>query len=98
MDTAGYLGTRTGARAALLCVLLAAGCVTRPPPAPAPVPWEQRLSTLRSIADFEPEGRIGASDGQEGFSAGVHWRQRENSATLDLSAPVGVGAAHIEQD
>src|SRR5579864_9276135 len=83
-------------RLALLSLLLA-GCVARPPFAPPPVPWEQRLSALQGISDFELEGRVGASDGQQGFSAGLHWRQRQDSATLDLTAPLGVGAAHIEQ-
>jgi len=78
-------------------LLMLTGCVARPPLAPAPVPWEQRLSALQSISDFELEGRVGASDGQQGFSAGLHWRQRQDSATLDLSAPLGVGAAHVEQ-
>jgi len=82
--------------AALLSALL--GCVTRPPPRPPVVPWEQRLPALQAIADFELEGRVGASDGQQGFSAGLHWRQRQDHATLDLTSPLGLSAAHIEQD
>jgi outer membrane lipoprotein LolB len=81
----------------LLGLLLCAGCATTPPRLPPTVPWEQRLPALQAIADFELEGRVGASDGQQGFSAGLHWRQRQDTATLDLTAPLGVGAAHIEQ-
>ena len=41
---------------------------------------------------------LAATSGNEGFSAGVRWRQDHDSATLDLSAPLGFGAAHIEQN
>lgn len=79
-------------------LLLCAGCATtRAPLPPAAQPWEQRLVALRAITDFELEGRVAASDGRQGFSAGLHWRQQAGNATIDLSAPMGFGAAHIEQ-
>jgi outer membrane lipoprotein LolB len=80
-----------------LSALLCAGCATLPHPAAAPASWEQRLPTLQRIADFELAGRVAFSDGKQGFSAGVRWQQRHDTATLDLTAPLGVGAAHIEQ-
>ncbi len=80
-----------------LSVLLCAGCATvRHPVAPA-TNWDQRLPALQGITAFEIEGRVAASDGKQGFSAGLRWQQRDDSATLDLTAPLGFGAAHIEQ-
>jgi outer membrane lipoprotein LolB len=84
--------------AAWLLLLLCAGCATTRPQAPAAAqPWEQRLPALQAISAFELEGRVAASDGKQGFSAGLRWRQRDGQATIDLSAPMGFGAAHIEQ-
>lgn len=76
-------------------LLLCAGCATVPRPSPPTLSWEQRLPALQAIGRFEISGRVAASDGREGFSAGLHWRQQADQATLDLSAPLGFGAAHI---
>jgi outer membrane lipoprotein LolB len=46
---------------------------------------------------FELDGRLAASDGSTGISAGLRWRQQAGTASIDLTAPLGVGAAHIEQ-
>jgi outer membrane lipoprotein LolB len=79
-------------------LLLLAGCSTLKPQAPAPQTWEQRLPALQAITQFQLDGRLAATSGNEGFSAGVRWRQDHDSATLDLSAPLGFGAAHVEQN
>ena len=81
-------------------LLLLAGCSTLKPResrAPAAQTWEQRLPALQAITQFQLDGRLAATSGNEGFSAGVRWRQDHDSATLDLSAPLGFGAAHVEQ-
>ncbi len=91
---------RGGARRLLAAgstiTLLLGGCATLPPPA-APIPWAQNLAQLRAISEFDLQGRLAAATGTEGFSAGLRWRQRDQAATIDLSAPLGFGAAHIEQ-
>src|SRR5476649_2707661 len=97
------IGGYSGIRAAVLLVLTAmgvlAGCVSKPPivTVPASASWEQRLPALQAIASFQIEGKIAASDGKQGFSAGLRWRQQGDAATIDLTAPLGFGAAHIEQ-
>lgn len=78
-------------------LLLLAGCSTLKPRAPAAQTWEQRLPALQAITQFQLDGRLAATSGNEGFSAGVRWRQEHDTATLDLSAPLGFGAAHVEQ-
>jgi outer membrane lipoprotein LolB len=80
-----------------LAVLLA-GCATLPKPAAIPPqPWAQRLAALQAISHFDLQGRLAASTGSEGFSAGLRWQQQDDRTTIDLSAPLGFGAAHIEQ-
>jgi outer membrane lipoprotein LolB len=76
-------------------LLLLAGCATLPPP--APTAWPERRSALQGLAGFSLRGRVAVAAGDSGFSAGLRWSQRGDTASVDLSAPLGVGAAHIEQ-
>ena len=82
---------------AFLCTLLLSGCATLPRPAAAPLPWTQRLAALQAIGQFDLQGRLAAANGSEGFSAGLRWHQKDDHAVIDLTAPLGFGAAHIEQ-
>jgi outer membrane lipoprotein LolB len=79
--------------------LLLSHCATTPRPAnlPPSIPWAERLTALQGIARFDLQGRIAASNDNQGFSAGLRWHQQADHATIDLSAPMGFGAAHIEQ-
>jgi outer membrane lipoprotein LolB len=92
-------GGRQGAAAlaAVLGTVLLCACATLPRPAATPVPWAQRLAALQAIGHFELRGRLAASTGTEAFSAGLRWQQQDDRASIDLSAPMGFGAAHIEQ-
>ena len=89
------------ARVALVALLmltgLLGGCATLPKPAAMPEPWPQRLAALQAISHFDLQGRLAASTASEGFSAGLRWQQQDDRATIDLSAPLGFGGAHIEQ-
>jgi outer membrane lipoprotein LolB len=87
--------SRRGGAVALAGLLSA--CATLPQPIAAPLPWAQRLPVLQAISRFELQGRLAASTGSEGFSAGLRWQQQDDRASIDLSAPLGFGAAHIEQ-
>jgi outer membrane lipoprotein LolB len=61
------------------------------------VPWGQRLRALQSIQQFDLSGRMSAINGTNAVTAGVRWQQRDSDAVIDLSGPLGLGAAHIEQ-
>jgi len=81
------IGGNCGIRGALLLGVTAswflAGCVSTAPHATL-VPtasWEQRLPALQAIASFQIDGKIAASDGKQGFSAGLRWRQLGDAAT-----------------
>jgi len=76
---------------------LLSACATLPQPTAVPLQWAQRLPALQAIGHFELQGRLAASTGSEGFSAGLRWQQQDDRASIDLSAPLGFGAAHIEQ-
>ena len=71
----------------------------RPPPssAPPPRPWAERAASLQALPRFILNGRLGASDGKQGFSAGIHWQESGADASIDLSGPLGFGAAHLQQ-
>jgi outer membrane lipoprotein LolB len=82
----------------LAIALLLSACATHPPrPLPQAMPWAQRLRVLQSIEQFDLSGRMSAINGTEAVTAGVRWRQRDSDAVIDLSGPLGLGAAHIEQ-
>jgi outer membrane lipoprotein LolB len=85
---------RTRAAVAFL-LLLMAGCATVPPPAPRS--WAQRRSALQGLDDFQLRGRVAVAAGAGGFNATLRWTQRGTGAQVDLAAPLGIGAAHIEQ-
>ena len=89
-------GSWSGGTAALACLLLCA-CATVPRTTAPPTPWAQRLAALQAINHFELSGRVAAATATEGFSAGLRWQQQDDRASIDLSAPLGLGAAHIEQ-
>jgi outer membrane lipoprotein LolB len=107
MTIGGYSGIRGAVLLGVTASWFLAGCISTATHAPksiapsatppASVPWEQRLPALQAIATFQIEGKIAATDGKQGFSAGLRWRQQGDAATIDLSAPLGFGAAHIEQ-
>jgi outer membrane lipoprotein LolB len=91
-----------GARGGLLILLtlLLAACAARPARVHEPTAqsWPERLRALEAIEHFELNGRLAASNGADAFSAGVHWRQQRDDAVIDLSGPLGLGAAHIVQN
>lgn len=78
-------------------LLLIAGCATLPPRVPAPLDWPQRRDALQRIEDFRLRGRVAVASGTSGFNATLRWAQRGAAARVDLAAPLGVGAARIDQ-
>ncbi len=97
-------GRFAGAGAALSLAALLCSCAAHPtqPPAPAQVPppllpWQARLLALQQIHQFALNGRVAANSDTNGVTAGVRWRESDSDATIDLTGPLGLGAAHIEQ-
>ena len=86
--------------AALACAavaLLLAGCATQPVKAPAGAPADAaRRATLQALAGYSLRGQLAASNGSEGFSAQLDWRQQGEAVHAVLRAPLGVGGAELD--
>jgi outer membrane lipoprotein LolB len=85
----------------LVAAIILPGCAAlrgiTPPAGPEVVPWSQRRSDLQALHHFDLQGRVAVTTGTDGFSAGLRWQQNDDQALIDLSAPLGFGAAHIQQ-
>jgi outer membrane lipoprotein LolB len=83
--------------AAIALLLLAGGCATVAPPAPAGG-WPERRAALQSLDDWALDGRIAVAAGEDGFSGGVDWVQAGERADIVLSGPMGGDAMTIRVD
>jgi len=86
--------------APLIAALLLAACATHPV-APSPpragLSWTQRRAQLIGVAErFTLNGRLAASHGTTGISAGIHWEEHGADARLSLSGPLGLGGARVQ--
>lgn len=81
---------RCARSAALLAVLLIAGCTTLQ--REAPLPTAAREFGLLGMESWSLRGRIAVRDSEgEGGQAGVSWQQRGPGSYLDLAGPFGAG-------
>ena len=75
----------------LLCLFLA-GCATTqqlPQSGPYRKTVEQRLAQLAAQNQWKLEGRIAVRNGEQGFSAGMHWQQTDERFDIRLLDPLG---------
>ena len=92
---AASAGQRLLARAAL--ALLLAGCATQRVPAPSGGPPDPlRRAALQALPSYSLRAQLAASNGSEGFSAQLDWRQQGEAAHAKLRAPLGVGGAELD--
>lgn len=91
-----------GAVLAMLALALMAGCAGLPSRAPAggavaamPLDWPQRRAQRQAESAFALKGRLAVAAGDEGFSAGLRWTQRDREALIDLDGPLGVGGLRL---
>jgi outer membrane lipoprotein LolB len=81
----------------LCSAVLAACATTRPPPAPAAVGWEQRVSVLQRLGAWRLDGRAAVAVGTQGWQATLNWQQRNDLAEVHLSGPFGIGALVLKR-
>ena len=88
------------ARTAPACaalVLLLAGCATQRLTGPATGPPDPaRRAALQALPAYSLRGQLAASNGSDGFSAQLDWRQQGEAAHAVLRAPLGVGGAELD--
>jgi outer membrane lipoprotein LolB len=80
--------------AALAFVLLAGGCATVAPPAPAGG-WPARRAELQSLDAWLLDGRIAVAAGEDGFTGGFDWQQAGEHADIELTGPMGASAMSL---
>ncbi|MCC6173074.1 MAG: outer membrane lipoprotein LolB [Gammaproteobacteria bacterium] len=85
------------AAAATIAGLLLAGCASLPtaPPTTSPLDWPQRRALLQDASRFDLKGRIAVAAGEEGFTAGLRWQQRDADALIELDGPLGIGGLRL---
>jgi len=54
------------------------------------------VQLLRDVDHFTLSGRLAASNGSQGVSAGLQWQQQGTDAQLSLTGPLGIGGARVQ--
>jgi outer membrane lipoprotein LolB len=90
---------RAALAAAVLSVLLLAGCRTAPPrtlPGPgADAPWPLQRSGLEQLDRYSLAGRVAVAANGQGFSASLRYTQQPRRSDLALDGPLGVGGLRV---
>jgi len=86
---------RAGLALAFVLAMVLAGCQTVPvPPAPQ-VAWSVRRPALQSLDRFGLHGRVAVAVGDQGFNAGLRWKQSAAVTSLALTGPLGAGGVEV---
>jgi len=83
----------------LLTLGVLAGCTTLPrvdAVATAPLEWSVRRAMLQGTSNFELVGRLAVAVGEQGYSAGLRWQQRPETASIRLDGPLGLGGLEVQ--
>lgn len=83
--------------ALFVCVLLVSACATHPtisPPADDSV-WLAHQARVRTLDDWQVQGRVAVSREQEGWNANFDWQQRGEEYRIRLRGPFGQGAVEL---
>lgn len=60
--------------------------------------WESRRAILAGVDEWEFDGRIGVSAGDEGFNGQLQWRQDGVVYRARINGPLGVGTVFLNGD
>jgi outer membrane lipoprotein LolB len=52
---------------------------------------------LQKLGSWQLDGRAAVAVGTQGWQASLNWRQRQNSAEVHLSGPLGIGALVLKR-
>lgn len=92
-----------GLRSLLAAVSLIslAGCVTTHSTSRLPElgkDYSERREILQQVDDWAIRGRLAVRTPDDGFTASLRWRQREERYDANLNGPLGVGAMSLTGD
>ena len=74
----------------LLAVLLLAGCASTPAP--------QSGQSASSLVDWQLNGRVSLTRGEEGWHASLHWQDQADGYFLKIAGPLGQGGFQLSGD
>lgn len=57
--------------------------------------WEAHRATVESLKTWELKGRVAGKSNEQGFRAGVNWKQEQDHFVIDLHGPLGRKVAVI---
>jgi outer membrane lipoprotein LolB len=87
--------------AALALALWIGGCATTPTPRAVEDPelaWQARQALLSAQRDWRFRGRIAIRHGEQGWQAGLNWRQRHRRFDIEVQDPLGRKVAQLDGD
>lgn len=86
----------------LLLITLLAGCAQAPVSVETPgidtKAWDLRQQALGKLDTWSLQGRLVIINGNEGWSAALHWVQDEGNYTMRFIAPLGQGTYQLQGD
>jgi len=85
-------------RLTIMLVVLLAGCASGPKmiePIDVNATWDRRQAVLLELQSWKMDGRIAVRFENEGWQAGMHWRQQNDHYEMDMFDPLGRNVARL---
>ena len=86
------------ASAALLWLLVLAGCVPMARTPPAPADWQHHVASIAARDAWRLSGKIGLRGAAKNGSAFLNWEQQGNRFRLVMSGALGIGRLVLNGD
>ncbi len=84
-----------------LLLLLLTACGSMPNHSPVADPemvWQERQYRLASLNDWTLAGRLAIQSDHEAWHVGISWKQKKQSYSIMLTAPLGQGSLKLDGD
>lgn len=85
-------------RLTIMLVVVLAGCASGPKmiePIDVNATWDRRQAVLLELQSWKMDGRIAVRLENEGWQAGMHWRQQNDHYEMDMFDPLGRNVARL---
>lgn len=81
-----------------LLLLLLAGCATVPQKPASISDWNEVKRQRQALAQWEIGGRAAVATGDDGWNAGMSWKQDGGTSELKLQGALGIGGVRVRTD